>query len=99
MAVSVERVQQWVKVWVVGVDPEVEVQVLPAHDDPHEQGEVIPVRLGRHGYRMTVGFPERSVSGTSLSDEARRTLGQVVRLLQHMEARGLRRPGLDGWEG
>lgn len=99
MAPSLEQVQQWVKEWIVGLDPEVEVQVLPPHDDPRENGDVIPIRLARHGYRMTVAFPERSVSGTSLSDETRRTLGQVVRLLQYMEARGLRRPDQERWKG
>ena len=95
MTLSLERVQQWVKAWVVGVDPEVDVQVLRPHDDPGENGEIIPVRLGRHGYRMTVGFPERSFPGSPLPDETRQTLEQVVRLLQYMEARGLHRSGQD----
>ena len=90
--VSIEQVQQWVKEWVVGFDPEVEVQVLSPHDNPREKGEVIPVRLGRHGYRMTVGFPERSFPGSPLPDETRQALEQVLRLLRYMEARGLRRP-------
>ncbi|MBI4841793.1 MAG: hypothetical protein HY803_12090 [candidate division NC10 bacterium] len=93
MAPSLEQVQQWVKAWVVDVDPEVEVQVLPPHDDPRESGEVIPIRLVRHGYRMTVAFPERSFSGSGLPGETCRTLERVVRLLRYMEARGLRRPG------
>ncbi|MBI2457027.1 MAG: hypothetical protein HYV46_12950 [candidate division NC10 bacterium] len=96
MAISLEQVQQWVKGWIVDVDPEVEVQVLPPHDDPRESGEVIPIRLVRHGYRMTVAFPERSVSGSGLPEETCRTLGQVVRLLRYMEARSLRRPDQAG---
>ena len=91
MAVSVEQVQQWVKEWVVGFDPEVEVQVLSPHDDPREMGEIIPVRLGRRAYRLTVGFPESSFSGSPLPEGTRRTLEQVVRLLRYMEGRGLRR--------
>lgn len=90
---SLEQVQQWVKEWVVGVDPEVEVQVLAPHDDPREIGEIIPVRLSRHGYHMTVGFPERSFLGSSLPNETGHTLAQVVRLLQYMEARSLPRSG------
>ena len=93
MTVSIEQVQQWVKEWVVGLDPEVEVQVLSPHDDPRERGEVIPVRLGRRGYQMTIGFPESSLPGSPLPEETRRTLAQVVRLLRYMEARGLPRPG------
>ncbi len=92
MAVSIEQVQQWVKEWVVGFDPEVEVQVLLPHDNPRESGEIIPVRLGRHGYQMTVGFPERSFPESVLPDPTRRTLERVVRLLRYMEARDLRRP-------
>ncbi len=92
MAVSIEQVQQWVKEWVVGFDPEVEVQVLLPHDNPRESGEIIPVRLGRHGYQMTVGFPERSFPESVLPDSTRRTLERVVRLLRYMEARDLRRP-------
>ena len=91
MAVSVEQVQQWVKEWVVGFDPEVEVQVLSPHDDPRERGEIIPVRLGRHGYQMTVGLPESSFPGSPLPDATWRTLAQVIRLLRYSEARGLRR--------
>jgi hypothetical protein len=91
-----EQVQQWVKAWVVGVDPEVETQVLPPHDDPRERGEVIPIRLRRRGYQMTVGFPERSFPGSRLPHETCRTLEQVIRLLRHMEERGLRR---SGWPG
>ncbi len=93
MALSIEQVQQWVKEWVVGFDPEVEVQVLSPHDDPRERGEIIPVRLGRRGYKMTLGFPERSFPQAPLPEETRRTLEQVVRLLRYMEARGLRRSG------
>ncbi len=93
MALSIEQVQQWVKEWVVGFDPEVEVQVLSPHDDPRERGEIIPVRLGRRGYKMTVGFPERSFPRPPLLEETRRTLEQAVRLLRYMEARGLRRSG------
>ena len=37
MTRSLEQVQQWVKAWVVDVDPEVEVQVLPPHDNPREK--------------------------------------------------------------
>lgn len=92
MVVSIERVQQWVKDWVVGVDPEIEVQVLQPHDNPRERGEVIPVRLGRHGHQMTVGLPESSFPGSPLPEATCRTLEQVVRLLRYMEARGLRRP-------
>jgi hypothetical protein len=93
MPPSLERVQQWVKSWIVGLDPEVEGQVLPPHDDPRESGEVIPIRLVRHGYRMTVAFPGGTFSGTRLPEETCRTLEQVVRLLQYMEARSLRCPG------
>jgi len=92
MTVSIEQVQQWVKEWVVGFDPEVEVQVLLPHDNPRESGEIIPVRLGRHGYQMTVGFPERSFPESVLPDSTRRTLERVVRLLRYMEARDLRCP-------
>ncbi len=95
MPVSVEQVQQWVKAWAVDVDPEIEVQVLPPHDNPRERGDIIPVRLGRHGYHMTVGFPESSLAGPPLPHDTCRTLEQVVRLLRYMEARGLRRPGQD----
>ena len=49
--------------------------------------------FGRHGYQMTVGFPERSFPGWPLPDETRNTLEQVIRLLRYMEVRGLRRPG------
>jgi hypothetical protein len=90
MAPSPERVQQWIKAWAISVDPEVEVQVLPPHDNPRESGEIIPVRLGRRGYRLIVGFPERSFPGSPLPEETSRTLGQVLRLLCYMEARGLR---------
>ena len=93
--VSIEQVQQWVKEWVVGFDPEVEVQVLQPHDDPREAGEIIPVRLGRRGYQMTVGFPGRSFPESPLPEETRRTLEQAVRLLRYMEARGLHRSGQD----
>lgn len=93
MAASTEQVQQWVKAWAVGFDPEVEVQVLSPHENPREGGDVIPVRLGRRGYQMTVGFPECSFPGAALPEETRRTLEQVVRLLGYMEARGLRHSG------
>jgi hypothetical protein len=99
MAPSLELVQQWVKAWVVNLDPEVEVQVLPPHDNPREPGEIIPIRLGRRGYYMTIGFPERSIPASALPDETCRTLGQVVRLLTYMEAHGLRRPAQMGREG
>jgi hypothetical protein len=89
---SLEQVQQWVKAWVVDLDPEVEIQVLPPHDDPREKGEVIPVRLGRRGYQMTVDFPESSFPGSPLPEATCRTLAQVVRLLRYMEARGMHRP-------
>lgn len=91
MAVSAEQVQQWVKARAVDFYPEIEVQVLPPHDNPRERGEIIPVRLGRHGYYMTVGFPESSLPGATLSRDTCRALAQVVRLLRYMEARGLRR--------
>ncbi len=93
MAASIEQVQQWVKEWAVGFDPEIEIQVLTPHDNPWESGEIIPVRLGRGGYQMTVGFPERSFPGSPLPEETRRTLEQVVRLLGYMEVRALRRSG------
>lgn len=98
MVPSPERVQQWIKAWIVGVDPEVEVQVLPARDDPREMRELISVCLVRRGYRMIVGFPERSFPGPLLPEESRRTLEQVIHLLQYMEARGLRRPVQGGSE-
>ena len=93
MAASIEQVQQWVKEWAVGFDPEVEVQVLSPHDNPRESGEIIPVRLGRRGYQMAVGLPERSFPGSPLPEETRRTLEQVVQLLRYMEVRGLQRSG------
>jgi hypothetical protein len=93
MAVSIEQVQQWVKAWAVDFDPEIEVQVLQPHDNPRERGEIIPVRLGRHGYQMTVGFPESRFPGSPLPEATCRVLAQVVRLLRYMEARGLRRSG------
>ena len=96
MTRSLEQVQQWVKAWVVDVDPEVEVQVLSPHDDPRESGDVIPIRLARHGYRMTVAFPGRSFLEPRLLEETCRTLEQVVRLLRYMEARSLRRPDQAG---
>lgn len=92
MTPPLEQVQQWIKAWVVCVDPEVEVQVLPPHENPREQGEIIPVRLCRHGYCMTVGFPERCFAGSRLPHETCRTLEQVIRLLRYMEERGLRSP-------
>ena len=98
MAFPLEQVQQWIKAWVVSVDPEVEVQVLPARDDPREMRELISVCLARRGYRMIVGFPERSFPGPLLPEETRRTLERVARLLQYMEARGLRRPVPGGSE-
>lgn len=93
MTPSLEQVQQWVKARVVDLDPEVEVQVLPPHDNPREIGEVIPVQLGFRGYRMTVGFPERNFRGGRLNEETCRTLEQVIRLLRYMEAQGLPRSG------
>jgi hypothetical protein len=42
MAPSLEQVQQWVKAWIVDLDPEVEVQVLPTHDDPWQEGQWSP---------------------------------------------------------
>jgi hypothetical protein len=96
MPPSLERIQQWVKGWIVDVDPEIEVQALRPHDNPRERGEIIPVRLGRRGYQMTAGFPERSFPGSPLPEATRRTLEQVVRLLRYMEARGLRRPDQAG---
>ncbi len=91
MTLSIEQVQQWVKEWVVGLDPEVQVQVLPPHDNPLDIGEVVPVCLGRRGYRMTVRFPERNLREDCLTEELCRTLEQVIRILRYMEARGLRR--------
>lgn len=96
MLVSVEQVQQRIKEWAVGVDPEIEVQVLPPHENPREKGEILPVRLARHGHQMTVGFAESSFAGTHLTEATRETLHQVVRLLRYMEARGLSRPRQDG---
>jgi hypothetical protein len=93
MGISVEQVQRLVKEWAVEHDPEVEVQVLPPHEDPRTAGEIVPVRIQRHGYRMTVGLPERDLAGLLLPPETRRTLERVVRLLRYMEARGLRRAG------
>ena len=93
MAASIEQVQQWVKEWAVGFDPEVEVQVLSPHDNPRKSGEIFPVRLGRRGYQMAVGFPERSFTRSPLPEETRRTLEQVVRLLRYTEVRNLRRSG------
>jgi hypothetical protein len=87
-----EHIQQAVKEWAVGVDPEVDVQVLPAHDDPRERGEIIPIRLGRHGYHVTIGFPERMLAEFPLSAEARKTLQQGVRQLIHREARASQKP-------
>lgn len=96
MGFSVEQVQQWVKAWAVDADLEIEVQVLQPHDNPRERGEIIPVRLGRHGYRMTIGFPESSFPGSPLPEATCRTLAQVARLLRYMEARGLPRPDQAG---
>lgn len=96
MAPSLEQVQQWVKEWIVGVDPEVEVQVLPSRDNPQERGEVIPIRLGLRGFWMTVGFPERSFPGSPLPEETCRTLDQVIRLLRYRERHGLPRSGRAG---
>ena len=98
MAFPLEQVQQWIKAWIVDMDPEVEVQILPARDDPRDVRELISVCLARRGYRMIVGFPERSFPGPLLPEESRRTLEQVIRLLQYMEARGLRRPVQGGSE-
>jgi hypothetical protein len=94
MAVSVAQVQQWVEAWAADVDPEVELQ--QPHDNPRKRGDVIPVRPGRHGYRMTVGFPESSFPGSPLPEETCRTLMQVIRLLRCMETRDLHRPGAGG---
>jgi hypothetical protein len=88
---SLEQVQQWVKSWIVGLDPEVEVQGLPPRDNPRESGVVFPICLGRRGFRMIVGFPECCFPGFPLPGETSRTLEKVIRLLRHMEARGLRR--------
>jgi hypothetical protein len=88
---SVDRLQQWIKEWAVGVDQEVEVQVLPPHDDPREAGRTIPIRLGRRGYQWTIGFPECMFVGPALSEETCRALSQAVRCLLYMEARGLPR--------
>jgi hypothetical protein len=52
----------------VGVDPEVEIQVLPACDDPREMRELISVCLARRGYRMIVGFPEHGFPGSPLPE-------------------------------
>jgi hypothetical protein len=95
MAVSAEQVQQWVKAWGVDVDPEVEVQVLPPHDNPREPGEIVPIRLGRRGYQITVGFPESSFPGSPLPEATCRTLAQMVRLVRYMEVRGLPRARQD----
>jgi hypothetical protein len=91
MIPSVERVQQWVKEWAVTVDLEVDVQVLPPHDNPRESGQIIPIRLRRHGYEATIGFPERVLAGSALPEETRRTLNQALGGLRYMEARGLPR--------
>ncbi len=93
MAISIEWVQTQVKAWVVGEDPEVEVQTLPPRDDSRQTGQIVPVRLQRHGYRMTVAFPEDTFSGSPLPEATRRTLGQIIRLLRYMEKRHLPRPG------
>jgi hypothetical protein len=93
MSPSIEQVQQWVKRWIVGVDPEVEIQVRPFYESPRESGQVIPVRIGRRGYVMTVAFPERSFPASPLPDETCQTLERVIQLLRYMEAHGLRRPG------
>ncbi len=93
MSVSLERVQQWVKAWAVDEDPELEVQVLDPHRDPQRQEVVIPVRLARRGYQLTVAFPEEGFAKRSLPETIGRTLGQIVRLLRYMESRGMPRPG------
>jgi hypothetical protein len=92
MTPSLERIQQWVKEWAVGVDRELEIQVLPPHDDPRKHGQIVPIRLRRHGYEATVGFPERMLAGSTLPEEARR-LNQALGGLRYMEARGLPRQG------
>ncbi len=91
MPLSLERVQQWVKAWAVNEDPELEVQVVDPHADPQGQGVVIPIRLARRGYQLTVAFPEESLAKASLPEKTSRTLGQIVRLLRYMELRGLPR--------
>jgi hypothetical protein len=91
MQLSGEQLQQCVKAWIVEADPEVDVQVLSPHDDPRERGQIIPIRLGRHGYRVTIGFPERMLEGPELTDATRRTLHQGVRQLLYLEAHGFPR--------
>ena len=91
MVLSVERIQQWVKEWAASVDQEVEDQVLPPHDDPRQNGQIIPIRLVRHGYQAIIGFSESMQTGAALSDDTRRTLSQAVRGLLYVEVRGLPR--------
>jgi hypothetical protein len=92
VGISVEQVQRLVKEWAVEHDSEMEIQVLQPRDDPRGPGEIVPLRIQRRGYRMTVGFPERSLVGSPLPQVTCRRLEQVVRLLRYMEAHGLRRP-------
>ena len=68
MAFSLEQVQQWIKAWMVVVDPEVEVRVRSPHDDTRENGGLIPVGPGRHVNQMTMGFPEISFPGSPLPE-------------------------------
>ena len=95
VGIPVEQVQRLVKEWAVEHDPEMEAQVLAPRDDPRGPGEIVPLRIQRRGYRMTVGFPERSLVGPPLPQETCRRLEQVVRLLRYMESRGLHRPERD----
>ncbi len=91
MALSIEQVHQWVKEWAVRYDPEIEVDVLQPHDNPRDRGEIVPVRLRRHGYQMTVGIPEGGLSESPLPRGTQEILERVVRLLVSMKTRGLRR--------
>ncbi len=91
MLVSLEQVQQLVKAWAVEEDPELEVQVLAPHKEPRGEELVIPIRLARRGYQLTVAFPEESLATKSLPEEISRTLGQIGRLLRYMETRSLPR--------
>ncbi len=92
MVVSLEQVQHRVKTWAVDEDPELEVQVLAPHKDFRGQEMVIPIRLARRGYQLTVALPEEGFTEASLPEETSRTLGQISRLLRYMEARGLSQP-------
>ncbi len=73
MGFSIEQAHQCVKEWGMDFDLDIEVEVLQPHDDPRERGQIVPVRLCRHGYHMTVGLCEDSF-GSSLTDEARKSL-------------------------